>query len=121
MNMKNDHSTRLIALLQQGSTLHAQNRLDDAQHLYQQAAQLQPADFRAWYLLGIVALHKNQPRGMRWNTWIARFGSTRAAPRRAPSVETRCRGSIGMRRRSKAIPNRLAWIQITPATFERVY
>jgi protein O-GlcNAc transferase len=62
MNMKNDPSIRLEALLQQGSTLHAQNRLDDAQHLYSQAALLLPTDFRAWYLLGIVAMQSNQPQ-----------------------------------------------------------
>lgn len=30
--------------------------------MYNEAARLQPADFRAWYLLGIVALQRQQPR-----------------------------------------------------------
>jgi tetratricopeptide (TPR) repeat protein len=60
--MQNDPSSRLEALLRQGSAPHAQDRLDAAKALYSQAAQLNPSDFRAWYLLGIVALQGRQPR-----------------------------------------------------------
>jgi predicted O-linked N-acetylglucosamine transferase (SPINDLY family) len=60
MNQKNDHS--IEALLQQGSIRHAQHRLDEAQQFYSQAAALDPADFRAWYLSGIVALQQGLPQ-----------------------------------------------------------
>lgn len=59
--MQNDPSSRLEALLRQGSALHAQDRLDAAQALYSEAAQVNPSDFRAWYLLGIVALQRQRP------------------------------------------------------------
>jgi predicted O-linked N-acetylglucosamine transferase (SPINDLY family) len=49
------------AALQQGMALHRQYRLDEAGVLYEQVLQSYPGNFRAVYLLGIVALQKNDP------------------------------------------------------------
>jgi predicted O-linked N-acetylglucosamine transferase (SPINDLY family) len=47
--------------LEQGMALHRQYRLDEAGRLYEQVLQSNPENFRAAYLLGIIALQKSDP------------------------------------------------------------
>jgi predicted O-linked N-acetylglucosamine transferase (SPINDLY family) len=49
------------AALEQGMALHRQYRLDEAGVLYEQVLQSNPENSRATYLLGIIALQKNDP------------------------------------------------------------
>ena len=49
------------AALEQGMALHRQYRLDEAGVLYEQVLQSDPENFRAVYLLGIIALQKRDP------------------------------------------------------------
>jgi len=60
--VNNELAARVEALLQQGFALHEQRRLDEARVLYEQVLQLRPQDFRAWYLLGVIALQQNHPQ-----------------------------------------------------------
>jgi len=51
-----EHAAQAEALLRQGVTLHEQGQLERALQLYEQARQLRSEDFRAPYLLGVIAL-----------------------------------------------------------------
>lgn len=51
-----EQAAQADALLRQGVTLHEQGQLERAGQLYEQARRLRPEDFRAPYLLGVIAL-----------------------------------------------------------------
>jgi len=61
MSIEADNAVRADAVLQQAVTLHEQGRFDEAGVLYEQALKLQPKDFRAPYLLGVIALQQRRP------------------------------------------------------------
>jgi protein O-GlcNAc transferase len=50
------------AALEQGMALHRQFRLDEAGVLYEQVLRSHPENFRAVYLLGVIALQKSDPQ-----------------------------------------------------------
>ncbi|MGO9933004.1 MAG: tetratricopeptide repeat protein [Steroidobacteraceae bacterium] len=60
--MEVDRNARAESLLREGLALHGQMRLDAARSLYQQVLQSQPANSRAWYLLGVIALQTREPQ-----------------------------------------------------------
>lgn len=51
-----EQAAQAEALLRQGVTLHEQGQLERARQLYEQARRLRSEDFRAPYLLGVIAL-----------------------------------------------------------------